>query len=87
MISPEADLQANIEMVRPATMQSLTAHLERHPRGYFALIQFDVHGVEDVHGRSVPARKAPRSPTARADVSTEAISDSSEHVLTKQGHL
>jgi hypothetical protein len=52
-IALESDIRARIEMVRPATLQTLEDHLKSRPKGYFSLVQFDVQGVEDADGKSV----------------------------------
>ncbi|OQW90840.1 MAG: hypothetical protein BWK79_18600 [Beggiatoa sp. IS2] len=39
-----SDLPVKIDIVRPGTYKGLREHLEKHGKGYYHLIHFDVHG-------------------------------------------
>jgi hypothetical protein len=40
----------SLDIVRPATWEAFQNHLESHSPGYFNIVQFDMHGLEDADG-------------------------------------
>ena len=49
--SDEPNRKATVEIVRPGTFKALEKHLTGRPQGFYDLVHFDLHGIEDQQGK------------------------------------